>query len=181
MGRMVSLALGQGQAPAAQRLVEEGARSGCWVFLANCHLMPEWLPTLDKILDKLEAAASAASTVDARKVGAVVHEQFRLWLSSAPTDAFPATLLQRSVKVAVEPPSGLRANMMRLYEGISEDRFESILGGDKGGSKGSSTAAARYQRLLFCLAFFHASILERRKFGTLGFNTPYDFSQSDFT
>jgi hypothetical protein len=29
-------------------------REGNWVFLANCHLMTSWLPTLDKIIEGLE-------------------------------------------------------------------------------------------------------------------------------
>ena len=174
--RLISVALGQGQAPAAQRLLDEAARSGSWLHLANCHLMTEWLPALDKILDKLEASGS-----NGRKAGAAaVHDQFRLWLSSAPTDEFPAPLLQRAVKAAVEPPRGLRANLTWLYAGINDERFEAFSGGN-GPSKTVALAVTRYQRLLFCLAFFHASILERRKFGTLGLNVPYDFSVADFT
>lgn len=56
-GRFFSVALGQGQAAVATRLIEEGAKCGHWVFLANCHLMSSWLPQLDKLVESLEAGA----------------------------------------------------------------------------------------------------------------------------
>jgi dynein heavy chain len=64
----------------AQRLIEEGIKAGHWVFLANCHLMTSWLPTLDKIIDGLENVKP--------------HERFRLWLSSNPAKEFPIAILQ---------------------------------------------------------------------------------------
>lgn len=45
----------------------------------------------------------------------------------------------------------------------------------------SCKASAKYQRLLFALAFFHSVLLERRKFRTLGLNIPYDLNDTDFT
>ena len=38
----------------------------------------------------------------------------------------------------------------------------------------------KYRRLFFSLCWFHSVLLERRKFKTLGWNTPYDFNDSDF-
>ena len=46
---MANVALGQGQAPAAIRMIEDGSRNGSWVFLANCHLMLSWMPELEKV------------------------------------------------------------------------------------------------------------------------------------
>lgn len=34
--------------------------------------------------------------------------------------------------------------------------------------------------LIFSLAFFHAVILERRKYGAIGWNIPYEWMNSDF-
>eukprot|EP00899_Mesostigma_viride_P014884 jgi/Mesvir1/23397/Mv21091-RA.2 len=149
-----SIALGQGQAPIATRLIDEGVAEGNWVFLANCHLMTSWLPTLDKIIRGLEHARP--------------HENFRLWLSSNPTAAFPISILQRGMKLTTEPPKGLRANMIRLYNATSEARFTAV------------RKAENYARLYFALCYFHSVLLERRKFKTLGFNIPYDFNDTDF-
>lgn len=49
--KMFMVALGQGQAPIATNLIKNGMEQGNWVFLANCHLMTSWLPTLDKIIE----------------------------------------------------------------------------------------------------------------------------------
>jgi dynein heavy chain len=89
--------------------MEEGVKHGHWVFLANCHLMTSWLPTLDKLVDGLEAAKP--------------HKNFRLWLSSNPCGAFPISLLQAGLKMTTEPPKGLRANLLRLYNGVTEEGF----------------------------------------------------------
>lgn len=47
--KMANVALGQGQAPTAIRMIQDGSREGNWVFLANCHLMLSWMPELEKV------------------------------------------------------------------------------------------------------------------------------------
>ena len=37
-----------------------------------------------------------------------------------------------------------------------------------------------YQKLLYSLALFHAVILERKKFGAIGWNIQYEWMTSDF-
>ena len=53
-GKLKYMALGQGMGPKAAEVIESGAARGLWVMLQNCHLLPKWLKTLEKILDKLE-------------------------------------------------------------------------------------------------------------------------------
>lgn len=149
-----NVALGQGQAPTAVRMIEEGLANGNWVFLANCHLMLSWMPTLEKMIEAL--------------IEGNPHPKFRLWLSSSPDPNFPIAVLQRGIKMTTEPPKGLRSNLLTLYNTISEEQFSRC------------SHQAIYKRLLFSLVWFHAILLERRKFKSMGFNIPYDFNESDF-
>ena len=87
-----------------------------------------------------------------------------------PADYFPVAVLQNSLKLTTEPPRGLKANMTRCYANYSQDYIESCASKDK---------ITVWRKLLFNLAFFHAIIQERRKFGPLGWNIRYEFNDSD--
>ena len=153
--RFGSIALGQGQAPYATRMIDEGVRDGNWVFLANCHLMTSWLGPLEKIVDELGSRNP--------------HADFRLWLSSSPNPKFPIAILQQGLKMTTEPPKGIKANLLRLYNNVSEEMFHAC-----------KTRPQAYKRLLFGLVYFHAALLERVKFLGLGWAVVYDFNDSDF-
>jgi dynein heavy chain, axonemal len=85
-----------------------------------------------------------------------------------PSKSFPVPVLQSSIKVTNEPPKGLKANLLRSYNDISEKTYVSC------------TKTEEFKQLLFSLAFFHAVILERRKYGAIGWNIPYEWMNSDF-
>ncbi|KAK9823872.1 hypothetical protein WJX72_006072 [[Myrmecia] bisecta] len=152
--KFFTVALGQGQAPIATKLIQQGCKEGGWVFLANCHLMTSWLPTLDKMIEGFEAARP--------------HPDFRLWISSSPSPAFPIAILQRGIKMTTEPPKGLRANLLRLYNTVTDESYAEC------------RSTIKYQKLLFALTYFHSVLLERRKLRTLGLNIPYDFNDTDY-
>ncbi|CAD7941177.1 unnamed protein product [Amoebophrya sp. A25] len=149
-----TISLGQGQAPKATKLTLDAAKSGSWALLANCHLSASWLPGLEKLFEKV--------------VEDKPHPNFRLWLSSSPTKVFPIALLQKCIKMVTEPPKGLRANCNRLVQNMDPQQYNRV------------KEAFKYRRLYFSLVWFHAILLERKKFRTLGWNSPYDFNDSDF-
>ncbi|XP_039997326.1 dynein heavy chain 2, axonemal [Xiphias gladius] len=149
-----AISLGQGQASIAKSMIEEGIKNGHWVFLANCHLSLSWMPDLDKLVEQLQVQKP--------------HSNFRLWLSSSPHPEFPITILQAGIKMTAEPPKGVKANMKRLYQLVTEAQFSRC------------SRPVFYRKLLFSLCFFHSILLERKKFLQLGWNVVYGFNDSDF-
>lgn len=96
-----------------------------------------------------------------------MHPEFRLWLTSMPSSTFPVPVLQSGIKLTNEPPRGLKANLKRTFGDISEVEYEGC------------AKPREYKKLLFALGYFHAAILERRKYGAIGWNIPYEWMTAD--
>lgn len=65
----------------------------------NCHLAPSWMPRLEQLLEGVAADN--------------VHADFRVWLTSTPSPAFPVAILQASSKMTIEPPRGVKVRQRR--------------------------------------------------------------------
>lgn len=164
------VSLGQGQGENAKRLIAQCRKSGAWAMLQNCHLSKSFMPDLEAQVASLQSSHAGE-----------LSPTFRLWLTSMPVDFFPIFVLQTSVKITNEPPTGLKANMVRCFNELTEEEYEAfsdtvmIANTEEDVPKGFA-----FKKLLYGLCFFHSVVLERKKFGALGWNVKYEWNDTDF-
>ncbi|XP_050440010.1 dynein axonemal heavy chain 5-like [Adelges cooleyi] len=148
-----SISMGQGQEIHARVLIENCNNNGGWVLLQNCHLC------LDFMRETYTYIITKATTTQ--------HDNFRVWITSEPHPKFPIPLLQISVHFTYEPPEGLRAGLKRTYNTITQDDFD-------------HSSSPQYKSILYAISFLHSVVQERRKFGPIGWNIPYEFNNADW-
>ncbi|XP_055848919.1 dynein beta chain, ciliary isoform X2 [Episyrphus balteatus] len=156
-GNFHNVSLGQGQEVIAEAAMDEAAKNGHWVVLQNIHLVRKWLPALEK---KLEHYAEGS------------HPNYRVFLSAEPASSaaahiIPQGILESSIKITNEPPTGMMANLHKALDNFTQETLE------------MSSKEAEFKAILFSLCYFHAVVAERRKFGPQGWNKIYPFNVGD--
>lgn len=62
---------------------------------------------------------------------------------------------------------GVRAGLLATYSGMNQEILDQC-------------DAAQYIPLIYTVSFLHTIVQERRKFGPLGWNIPYEFNLADW-
>ena len=155
MGRKVEfVSLGKSMDKVAISKIEDTKLKGGWILLQNCHLAISFMPKLEDEIEKLQNSP----TLDVN---------FRLWLTSMSSNKFSITVLKNSIKITMEPPKGLKLNLQRQYDNLNEEDLEAC------------SKPELFKSFFFSLCFFHAIVQDRRKFGPIGWNVKYDFTNED--
>jgi dynein heavy chain len=154
-GRKIEfVSLGKSMDKIALSKIEDVKLKGGWIILQNCHLSLSFLPKLEDVIEQLQSN----NTIDSN---------FRLWLTSMSSPHFSINISKLSIKITMEPPKGLKLNLTRQFYNIRDEDLEACSKPDL------------FKSFFFSLCFFHAIVQDRRKFGPIGWNVKYDFTNED--
>lgn len=77
-------------------------------------------------------------------------------------------ILQSSIKITNEPPTGILANLHKALDNFDQETLE------------TSSKEVEFKTIIFSLCYFHSCISERRKFGPQGWNQIYPFNVGEY-
>lgn len=88
--KLQHFSLGKGLEEMVEEKMAKAAQNGDWILLENLHLVEDWLPVFEEKMSKWK--------------GSELNTKFRMWITCVPVDNFPASILEKSIKVALQPP-----------------------------------------------------------------------------
>ncbi|KAI7808020.1 putative dynein heavy chain 11 [Triplophysa rosa] len=127
--------------------------------MRNVHLVAKWLGSLEKLLERCCENS---------------HPDYRVFMSAEPSPTpqehiIPQGILENSIKITNEPPTGMLANLHAALDNFDQDILDQC------------SREQEFKTILFSLCYFHACVAERRKFGPQGWNRKYPFNTGDLT
>lgn len=78
-----------------------------------------------------------------------INPNYRIFLTSMPDDDFPISILANSIKITMEPPRGLKANMTRSLYNVTNYFNEPCK---------SESIRQIFHKLVWGLCYFHAIV-----------------------
>ena len=148
--KYTSVAIGSPEAfDLVDKAIKAAAKTGSWVLLKNVHLAPQWLVELEKTMYKLQ-----------------LNPSFRLFMTMEFNPKVPSTLLRASHVFVFEPPSGIKASLLRSYTSTLSAQH-------------SDKVPLERSRLHFLVAWFNAVVQERLRYTPIGWSKFYEFNESD--
>lgn len=55
-----------------------------------------------------------------------INEDFRLWITAEPHEAFPIGLLQMGIKITNEAPVGIKAGLRASFQWVTQDMLDAV-------------------------------------------------------
>lgn len=82
----------------------------CFFLFKNIHLVARWLGTLEKLLERFSEGS---------------HENFQVIVSAEPSSTpeghiIPQGILENSIKITNEPPTGMHANLHKALDNFNQ-------------------------------------------------------------
>ncbi|EAX95758.1 Dynein heavy chain family protein [Trichomonas vaginalis G3] len=145
---LTEVAVGSDTPDATVAKLKKCAEEGTWFMLKNTHLSISLVARLEKEIASLQTK----------------KEGFRVFFTTEPHRSFPPLLLANSIKVAVEAPPGVKANLTRTIAQIDTKSMQ-----------------PQQLKLAAAVAYFHSIIQERRTYIPQGWTKFYEFSTADFS
>ncbi|KAK9478362.1 dynein heavy chain, N-terminal region 1-domain-containing protein [Lipomyces japonicus] len=152
--KCVSVAMGAEEgAMQTGRTISDAMQAGYWVMLKNLHLDTSLLESVDKLV--------TTSLSQGRP-----DDKFRLFMTMETTTTLPVNALQTTRIMMFEPAPGIRSSMRDTIGRLPKHII--------------SRPPTERARIYLMLAWFHGVVLERSRYGMIGWHNKYEFNNADF-